>query len=101
MAVGLAQGKTVRELAVAMGRSENTLYWHLKRIYRKLSISRQTDLVRLVLSIPEDGVDCLRRSAAPYYEKTPMPGCVFSELTHHDDDAPILIGGEDGNRRWL
>ena len=53
LAVGLAQGKTVREMAVATGRSENTLYWHLKRIYHKLSISRQTDLARLVLSISE------------------------------------------------
>jgi len=53
LAVGLAEGKTVREIAVATGRTENTLYWHLKRIYHKLSISRQTDLVRLVLSITE------------------------------------------------
>ena len=29
------------------------IYWHLKQIYRKHSISRQVDLVRLVLSLAE------------------------------------------------
>ena len=53
VAVGLAEGKTVGEIAAATGRSENTLYWHLKRIYHKLHISRQIDLVRLVLSLYE------------------------------------------------
>ena len=53
IAIGLAQGKTVHEIAEANGRSEHTLYWHLQQIYHKLSISRQTDLVRLVLSITE------------------------------------------------
>ena len=54
LAVEVAAGKTVREIAVATGRTENTLYWHLRRIYHKLSIpSRQTDLARLVLSVSE------------------------------------------------
>ena len=53
LAVGLTEGKTVSEIAVATGRSENTLYWHLKRIYHKLHISRQADLVRFVLSVTE------------------------------------------------
>ncbi len=35
------------------GRKEDTVYWHLKRIYHKLDISRQADLVRLVLSVAE------------------------------------------------
>ena len=37
------------------GLSENTLHWHLQRIYKKKSIARQVDLVRLVLSIAEFG----------------------------------------------
>ena len=51
LAVELAEGKTVREIAVATGRTANTLYWHLKRIYQKLGISRQVDLVRRVLLV--------------------------------------------------
>ena len=37
------------------GLTEGTIYWHLKQIYQKLPISRQVDLVRLVLSIAEFG----------------------------------------------
>ena len=55
VAVWLAEGKSVRDIAQATGLSENTLYWHLQRIYQKKSISRQVDLVRLVLSIAEFG----------------------------------------------
>ena len=38
-------------IAKVTGLSENTLYWHLQQIYEKKAISRQVDLVRLVLSI--------------------------------------------------
>ena len=55
VAVWLAEGKSVRDMAQATGFSENTLYWHLQHIYQKKSISRQVDLVRLVLSIAEFG----------------------------------------------
>ena len=51
IAVGLAQGRSVRDIAVTTGRKEGTVYWHMKRIYHKLAISRQADLVRLVLSV--------------------------------------------------
>ena len=51
MAVWLAEGKTVREIAGATGRTAGSVYWHLNRIYRKQGITRQADLVRLVLSI--------------------------------------------------
>jgi len=51
LAVWLAEGKTVREIAVATGRTEGSVYWSLNQIYRKQSIARQADLVRLVLSI--------------------------------------------------
>ena len=55
VAVGLAEGKSVRDMAEATGHTEGAIYWHLKKIYRKQSISRQVDLVRLVLSLAEFG----------------------------------------------
>ena len=51
VAVWLAEGKSVRDMAEATGRTEGAIYRHLKQIYRKQSISRQVDLVRLVLSL--------------------------------------------------
>ncbi|MXW08477.1 MAG: helix-turn-helix transcriptional regulator [Gammaproteobacteria bacterium] len=50
LATMLAAGRTVREIA-ATGRTEGTVRWHLKRIFRKQGISRQADLVRRVLSL--------------------------------------------------
>ena len=47
----LATGRTVREIAAATGRQESSVRWLLKRVYRKHGISRQADLVRLVLSL--------------------------------------------------
>ena len=55
VAVWLAEGKSVRDMAEARGLTEGAIYWHLKQIYQKKSISRQVDLVRLVLSIAEFG----------------------------------------------
>ncbi len=55
VAVSLAEGKGVREIAETTGRTEGAIYRHLKHIYRKQSISRQADLVRLVLSLAELG----------------------------------------------
>ena len=55
VAVWLAQGRSVREMAEATGRTEGSIYWHLKQIYQKQPVSRQADLVRLVLSISEFG----------------------------------------------
>ncbi len=53
VAVELAEGRTVPDIAAASGRSEGTVRIHLKRIHRKLGVSRRADLVRLVLSVPE------------------------------------------------
>ncbi len=53
VAVGLAEGKNVRDMARATDLTEGAIYWRLKQIYQKLPISRQVDLVRLVLSIAE------------------------------------------------
>jgi len=55
VAVWLAEGKSVHDMAEATGRTKNSIYFHLKQIYRKQPISRQADLVRLVLSITEFG----------------------------------------------
>ena len=52
-AFSLAEGKNVSDIARATGRTEGAIYWHLKQIYQRLPISRQVDLVRLVLSIAE------------------------------------------------
>ena len=55
VAVWLAEGKSVRDMADATGRTKAAIYWHLQQIYQKHSISRQADLVRLVLSLVELG----------------------------------------------
>ena len=55
VAVWLAEGKSVRDMADATGHAQAAIYWHLQRIYQKHSISRQADLVRLVLSLAELG----------------------------------------------
>ena len=55
VAVWLAEGRSVRDIAEATGRTERAVYWHLQQIYQKQSISRQADLVRLVLSLGEVG----------------------------------------------
>ena len=55
VAVWLAEGKSVEEMARATGHTRGAIYWHLKQIYQKLHVSRQADLVRLVLSVAEFG----------------------------------------------
>ena len=50
VAVALARGHRVRGIAAAMGRQESTVRWHVHKILRKQGISRQVDLVRLVLT---------------------------------------------------
>jgi len=53
VAIRLAQGQTVREIAATTGRTEAAIYYHLHQIYQKRGIARQTDLVRLVLSLAD------------------------------------------------
>lgn len=53
VAVLLAQGNSVRDTAVATGRSTNTIQWHLQHIFAKLGIARQAELVKLVLSVAD------------------------------------------------
>ena len=52
VAVLLAEGKTVREVAEATGRLESTIRTHLKHIFAKHGLARQADLVRLLWSLP-------------------------------------------------
>ena len=40
VAVWLAEGKSVRDMAEATGRTQGSIYWHLKQIYQKQPISR-------------------------------------------------------------
>ena len=55
VAIRLAHGQTVREVAAATGRTEAAIHYHLHQMYQKRGIARQADLVRLVLSLPEVG----------------------------------------------
>ena len=59
VAAMLAEGRTLREIAAATGRTEGTVRWHLKQIFRTQGISRQTELVRRVLSL--DGLSASHR----------------------------------------
>ena len=59
VAVMLATGCSVREIAAAMGRTGDTIRWHLKHIFAKHRVRRQADVVRLVLSV--SGVTTSRR----------------------------------------
>ena len=53
IAVLLADGHSLRDIAIATGRSDNTIRWHSKRIFSKTNISRQGELVRLVLALAD------------------------------------------------
>ena len=55
IAAALATGSRVRDIASASGREESTVRWHVNRIFRKCHLSRQADLVRLVLSLLGQG----------------------------------------------
>ena len=51
VAVMLAEGRAVRDVATALDCQENTVRFHVKQIHHKLGISRRAELVRLVLSL--------------------------------------------------
>ena len=53
VAILLAKGSTVAAIAATTGRRENSVRSVIKRLYRKQAISRQADLVRLVMSLAE------------------------------------------------
>ena len=47
----LAEGHSLRDIAAATGRSTGTVRWHVRQIYEKNGISRQTELVQLIHSL--------------------------------------------------
>ena len=51
LAVALAEGRTVSDVARETGRSVNTVRWHLQHIYTKLDLSRQAEVVRAVMAL--------------------------------------------------
>lgn len=51
VAVLLARGMTVREVAAATSRGESTVRSHVKRMFAKQGLTRQRELVRLVRSV--------------------------------------------------
>ena len=53
IAVMLAEGRTVPEIARETGRRESTVRWHIKEIFTRHGISRQAELIRLVLSLAD------------------------------------------------
>ena len=51
IAVRLASGESVQEIMAATGRAEHTVRWHMRQIFQKHGLSRQGELIRLVLSL--------------------------------------------------
>ena len=49
----LARGRSIDEIAAATGRGRNTVKWHIRHIYAKNGLSRQTELMRLVNTLAE------------------------------------------------
>ena len=52
VAVLLGMGRSVRDIARELDRSENTVRWTLKNVLSKTNSARQSDLVRLLLQLP-------------------------------------------------
>ena len=50
VAAALAAGHSVRDIAVRTRRTQAAVRWHVNQIHAKLGVSRQADLVRLVLA---------------------------------------------------
>lgn len=53
VAVSLAQGRTLRDIAVTTHREYSSVRWLIKQIYAKTGLTRQADLVRVVLSLAD------------------------------------------------
>ena len=53
IAVWYAQGQSIDEIARSTGRGRTTIKWHLRNIYEKLGLSRQTELMQLVMSVAD------------------------------------------------
>ena len=53
VAVSLAQGKTIDDIAAETGRSRTTVKWHIRHIYAELGVSRPIELAQLVTSLAD------------------------------------------------
>ena len=53
VAVSLAEGKTIDDIAAESGRSRTTVKWHIRHIYAELGVSRQIELAHLVTSLAD------------------------------------------------
>ena len=51
VAVLLAEGMSVSSIAAATDRKESTIRWHVRNMFTKLGLSRQADLVRLLMPL--------------------------------------------------
>ena len=51
VAVMLADGRSVGDIAAATGRKESAVRWHMLHIFEKNAISRQVELVQMVRSL--------------------------------------------------
>ena len=49
----IAEGRTIRDIARATGGEEDTVRRHKKLVFSRVGVSRQVDLVRLVLSLAD------------------------------------------------
>ena len=55
----LAEGRTVAEVSLALGRSHHTVRWHMKHLFQKLGVTRQAGLALLISSLA--GLPVFRR----------------------------------------
>ena len=53
VAVSLAEGKTIDDIATETGRSRTTVKWHIRHIYAELGVSRPIELAQLVASLAD------------------------------------------------
>ena len=57
VAVLVGRGRSVREIARELDRSEHTVRWTLKQVLSKTNSPRQADLVRLLMQLPPSDRD--------------------------------------------
>ena len=53
VAVSLAEGKTIDDIARETGRSRTTVKWHIRHIYAELGVARPIELAHLVTSLAD------------------------------------------------
>ena len=76
VALAASSGTTIAETAAQLGLSSNTVKTHLRKVFDKTGVSRQTELVRLVASIGlirHDAVHVTCRSSAIGVSHGPRP----------------------------